>query len=1015
MAGLFVPTAAAARDSRPSTQESFSVGTSGVLCEAQGVQIGKDRQSIFDRKWAIVCRDAGKPVGTIWAIRESALAMALVVASRDEQLGCGAPARTSLEGIGSVSVTECRGNTSGLPWRSYSQTVGRVTYIVEGIAGYDSALQLALRSIVQNRVVPGEVTAATIGSGDLAAINRARAAVTDPDVLVGQGYRLNNSGSFAEAAELFQAGAEVLDDDTRPGEDRSTRLHEFTVNRALQVSNLGDFAQAARLFDQARALAGNDPVQLRLSRNFEAIDALNRGDLTGMLAILDRPMPQIAAMLGADASAVSIDRPTAAGINSGGRGADEALFGKVAKLTVPERVAIIDAQASQLRGSALRLSGDPAKARDVLLGADAAVLKVRDGRVVSAARLRSQILSEAALADEAEGKLSDAEARLRFALALIEQQYPDSSSLNAARARLAGFMVRHGRSEEARTIYRGIVQDTVGNRGALVGMANLMRPYFDMLAADAASRSDAVADLFVASQLVERPGAADSLAQLARQLESGDREASALFRQSLALSRDIERNRIQIAQVSTLVAAGQADPAQLTLLSERQQRLQQTQLSALSALSAYPQFRAVSRSFVTLEEMRGVLRPGEAYLKLVQLGGDNYAVYVSASAAKAWKLGISAGELIALVGALRDSISTNINGMRETYPFDLESDLKLSGELIGPISSDLAGVSHLIFEPDGAMLQLPANLLTTDSAGVVAYAARIASGGDEFDFRGIKWLGRDKAISTALSAASFRDARKAPPSQARRGYLGMGQNLPLGNVTALPSVRGAGAAASSADCDWPASVWNRPVSSAELRDAASIFGSTQPAVLTAAQFTDSAIKSRDDLGNFRVVHFATHGLVSAPRPGCPAKPALLTSFGDGSSDGLLSFEEIFDLHFDADIVILSACDTAGGASAEATRAAGVSIGGGQALDGLVRAFIAAGGRDVIASHWPAPDDFGATQRLFTRFFSGPSQESVGNAIAAAQLGLMDEADTSHPFYWSGFAIVGDGARAVRGN
>jgi CHAT domain-containing protein len=138
---------------------------------------------------------------------------------------------------------------------------------------------------------------------------------------------------------------------------------------------------------------------------------------------------------------------------------------------------------------------------------------------------------------------------------------------------------------------------------------------------------------------------------------------------------------------------------------------------------------------------------------------------------------------------------------------------------------------------------------------------------------------------------------------------------------------------------------------------------------------------------------------------------LLTSIGGADSDGLLSFGEIFDLKIDADIVILSACDTAGQASAFATREAGIGSGGGSALDGLVRAFIGAGGRSVIASHWPAPDQYEATERLISGLFRSRGV-SVAEAMRNTQIALMDDANTSHPFYWSGFAIVGDGARPL---
>jgi CHAT domain-containing protein len=139
---------------------------------------------------------------------------------------------------------------------------------------------------------------------------------------------------------------------------------------------------------------------------------------------------------------------------------------------------------------------------------------------------------------------------------------------------------------------------------------------------------------------------------------------------------------------------------------------------------------------------------------------------------------------------------------------------------------------------------------------------------------------------------------------------------------------------------------------------------------------------------------------------------LLTSFGGAGSDGLLRFVDIFDLKLDADLVILSACNTASQASAQATQEAGIEGGGGQALDGLVRAFIGAGGRQVIASHWPAPEEFGATRRLFESFFQAKPGTSVADALLDAERKLMDDPQTSHPFYWSGFSLIGDGERPL---
>lgn len=996
----------------PSYAESFRIGSSGPICEAQSVSAGSARGSIFDRRWNLLCREVARPIGVAAFARggqEPAPGEGL-----DEALDCGDPARVAVGGLSGVVARDCRGRTTGAAYRAYALRNGRGQWTVAGLAAYDSALQLTLRSLVADRVQPGAITAVTLGTG-AGGFFQAKAAAADAESLLGQGYRRNAAGAYAEAAQIFAATAASIG----AGQgDSPGRRHELAINQALQLSNLGQFDQAAVLFAQARAMPGIDFVQARLARNFEAIDALNRRAAAEVAPILDKPAPSVASGVVAGDGVVTIDPVTAAGLTTGTAPNLARILGQEVRLTPAERAAIADAQGEALRGTALRLSGQSAEARARLAAANRAALAVRDGRVLSVTRLRSQILAEIGETWESEGNLAEAERCYREVLALVAGQYPDSASVNAARARLAGFMLRQGRVDEGRTAYRALVADVAGERDALVGMANLIQPWFDLLASGSSSGDPAggdanLADLLLAAQLVERPGAADTLTQLSRQLEGGSDEAAGLFRRSLAVSRDIERGRVQQARL----AASATDKAELAgalaELAAQQARLEQAQVQLLADLSAFPQYRAVSRSYVTLPELRQTLGAGEGYLKLVTLGERTYALLVTPAGGRGWRVSKSASELADMVAALRQSISVTVNGVRSTYPFDVDTDLALSEALLGPARADLAGVRHLVFEPDGAMLQLPANLLITDPQGADAYRARLAAGGDEFDMTGVAWLGRTTAISTALSAASFRDARAAPASKAAKAYLGLGQNQPLGAVTTLPTVRSAVAGSPAEQgCDWPAATWNQPIAATELREAAGLFGPTQAALMVGPAFTDTAVQTRPDLANYRVVHFATHGLVTAPRAGCPARPALVTSFASQGSDGLLRFDEIFNLHLDANLVILSACDTAGGASLEATRDAGETSGGGQALDGLVRAFIAAGGRQVVASHWPAPDDYNATERLVGGLFAAPAGEGLAVALQHSQLALMDNADTSHPFYWAGFALIGDGRRAL---
>src|SRR3546814_3717455 len=99
---------------------------------------------------------------------------------------------------------------------------------------------------------------------------------------------------------------------------------------------------------------------------------------------------------------------------------------------------------------------------------------------------------------------------------------------------------------------------------------------------------------------------------------------------------------------------------------------------------------------------------------MVMVDDDGYAIFVTPTSVRAFRLGVDPDELDRQVDALRNTISIVENSRLVTYPFDVELAFKLYGELFQPIGAELAGVRHLIVEPDGAMLRLPANLLVTE-------------------------------------------------------------------------------------------------------------------------------------------------------------------------------------------------------------------------------------------------------------------------------------------------------------
>ncbi len=995
---LAAPGAAQAQGTDPTLRDSFSIGDQGgSLCAVQATVRDAVIDGMFDRAWVILCRDTSQPVGYVRMLRADPDA---------------AKARIERGRAGTVTCTAdgtCTIKDSSVVWQTRIESDGDTAYTVEGFAAYGDALNLALDSVRQRRVVPGVIKVATTSVGGNDGFARTLAGAIDVDKALAEGYRRNHSGDYAEAAEFFETLSRRTEGDQAAADIDPT---EFTLNRALQRSNLGEFGEAERLFAEAEAVPTSDPVQLRLRRNFRAIHALNQRDYDGAAELLQRPIPPLTSAVTVEGASVTLTPTIVAGVNSGSSARAVQQGSDRERLTPVERAQIIDAQAVHLLGTVERLRGNGAAAKAAQLKGLSDAVAVREGRVTSIVRLRSQMLGELALAEEALGDTAAADARFLESVNALAIEYPETNALASARARYAAFLTRHGQDDKALTIYRDVVTALANSQRSTTGMANMMAPYYRLLASRAASDPAAVGDFFVASQLQVRPGVADTQAVLARELSSGSDDGARLFRQATTLNRDIERARIEDARLAQLPVSAEINALRADLKMQID-NLSFQQAESIVALSAFPQYRVVAPGKLDLGELQQVLRADEAYLKMLVVGDAVYAMLIEPGSAQLWKSDIGAGALDTAVDTLRSTISIVENGRRVTYPFDAATAYKLYGQLFGPVAAKLPTVAHLIFEPDGAMLRLPINLLVTADTGLAAYEQRLLDpDADPFDMRQVAWLGRTTRPSTAVSTLAFRNARQAAPSKAANQYFGLGQNLPI-NGTTLPSLGTRGAAASTidGDCQWDVSQWARPISADELVTARNAMGGDAGTLLTGGAFTDSAVKTRSDLNDYRIIHFATHGLVTAPRPACPARPALVTSFGDGDSDGLLTFQEIFDLKINADLVILSACDTAGAASVAATREAGLS-GGGNALDGLVRSFIGAGGRSVIASHWPAPDDFDATKRLIGGLFAVDQGTSVADAMWGTQMRLMDDKQTSHPYYWAGFAIIGDGGQAL---
>jgi CHAT domain-containing protein len=984
--------ARAGADTSLSLRDTFPIGSNG-LCEAQ-ILAPEPGAGLFDRRYSVICRDAAAPVGTLWVVKADASST-----PETRFVGAGADCLQEaappgyLPGLPAVERLNCKRHGSILRTELLVGNRAGRTYAATGLTAYVKALELGIASLASDEIVPGTVEIPLTSTTDALAFARQQAEAIAADQALVEAYRRSNAGNFAEAAEFFAVSSAAS-----PGAGAA----EARLNEALQQSNLGNFAESSRLLAASRSASATSPVLARLQRNYEAMDALNRRKPDLALAVLDTPL----AVEFTDGDAI---RTLTIGPALAGQLASESgrITGEYSLTLTPlERARLLDGQHAYLKATALRLLGRGDQGAELLRSAESAFAEVRGGRVVSVSWLRAQVLGELAQVAERRGQLSEAEGLHNQGIALLNTTYPGSPALGSARAQLAGLYARSGRRDEALGLYRSIVADAKGR--TLPSLRGLMAPYFALLTADGASNSLAAADIFGASQLLSRPGLAQTQAALARELSGGSDEAAQLFRTATNLGRGIEQLRLAVIELESLPEATTRQAAQIAERRERLGQLEQQQAEVLQQLATYPRYRAVTGDGIALGELQAILAEGEAYVKLVTLDSDAYVVYATRDGAQVWRADATPKQLESLVTQIRESIAVVEGGQVLTYPFDIARARELYVRLFAPVADRLPQTRHIIFEPDGALLKLPINLLVTDDASAAAYEQRqTQKGADEYDFRGTRWLGRTSEISTSVAASAFRDVRAARPSDGKRAYLGLGENAPI--TGGSPGAARTRAALEAGErCQWSPNIWASPVKADELREAAAKFPQGAR-VVTGKDFTDSAIQNLGDLGEYRILHFATHGLVTAPQPECPPRPALLTSFDVGEgSDGLLSFAEIFGLRIDADLVILSACDTAGSATVGATREAGVRGGGEFALDGLVRAFVGAGGRTVLASHWPVPDDYDATGRLVSGLFAGDGAATAG-ALKASQQTLMDDAQTSHPFYWSAFAVVGDGA------
>jgi CHAT domain-containing protein len=201
-----------------------------------------------------------------------------------------------------------------------------------------------------------------------------------------------------------------------------------------------------------------------------------------------------------------------------------------------------------------------------------------------------------------------------------------------------------------------------------------------------------------------------------------------------------------------------------------------------------------------------------------------------------------------------------------------------------------------------------------------------------------------------------------------------------------------------------------PDTADELKSIAAALQADPSKVLNLGKAANEDTVRNSDLSKYRIIVFATHGLVPGELEGL-RQPALALSAPDVAGvggDGLLTMEEILTLKLDADWVVLSACNTGAGAGA-----------GAEAASGLGRAFFYAGTRAILVTNWSVHS---ASARaliadLFARQTADPKL-TRSEALRQAMMGLLDGPGYTdagktlfsfgHPLFWAPYTIIGDG-------
>ena len=922
----------------------------------------------------------------------------------DTRLVCGEPAASSVLGAPAL-VLSCTRKVGGWPQAALVTRIDNRVFLADGIVPAAPVMERSV-AVLSGRAAPE--AAPSLPPGQSAALVASRLAAQSfgaGDIgqfqqLMTAGTRANLAENYTTAERAFRA-AYALQRKALGAADPNTAVPLMLV--ALQLSNQGRTAEAATDFDAATRLAArtSDPTALPRLQHYRALNALNAGNPGEALPLLQAAERGYTGLLPPDL--LQLRPPRASGPVVSSRRLGGAQFDDNPVLEPEQQAALVGVvETRRYQAIALRGLDRPDEAR----AAGRSAAQLAESRGLRQRDLTARLARTGSLVDEA-GQAGAGDAGMRTASRDFSQAQPGTRPVAQTLLLRAAAALRANDAGDAVTLCReasALLQEIKAGTDPA-----LMEPCLAAFAAEGArrpaERQPLLRDMFAASQLVQGGITVRQIALASARLTEGakdNRVGDAIRRQQDAglLAADLQ-SRVDAAANGAPTRGGPNGALGADDLAKQLAAAQAALADADAALqAASPNYGQLVQQVVASGEVLKALAPGEALASLF-LGKDGGWVFVlRGDTVEAVRTDLGAGAVTGLVRRIRHTVEL-ADGANEPPAFDSTAAQALYAGTLGPAAPLLQGVDALVVVPTGALLSLPFELMLTGPAAAS-------------DLAHAPWLMQRFAITHVPAAANFVTLRRtAGASRATQPWFGFGDFKPVTLAQARATFP-AGACQDSAQLF--AGLPPLPFAARELTAARLLTGAPVQSALLGPAFTKPRVLGAD-LRPFRVLHFATHALLPTDLR-CQTEPAIVTSGIPGAPDAraaLLGASDIAGMQLDADVVILSACNSGGPNGATS----------GESLSGLARAFFYAGARALMVTHWSVNDTATALLVAGTlqRLREGGSQGrdlGLAGAFQASQKAMLADAGTklpaaiAHPFYWAPFALVGEGRGRTTG-